>query len=168
MIVLVCTNCFDLTLKKKKKKKNYFDLFYLYYFYVGWIKESLCGCVWLFFFFFFFLLILSNSSDTTCATTRPCGELWFWGSVPIWIHHHPSTHHNSPHGRVVTQVVAQTFSNIASKMFEVWIDETLSLSFYNNNNNNNNNKDNIILNFFWKWFWIFKYVNVNILMIIIT
>ena len=68
--------------------------------------------------------------------------------VKVCPHHHSSTHHNSPHGQVVIQVVAQTFSNLAPKMFEVWIDETLSLSLYNNNNNNNNNKDNIILNFF--------------------
>ena len=27
----------------------------------------------------------------------------------IWTHHHPSTNHNSPHGRVVAQVVASDF-----------------------------------------------------------
>ena len=133
------------SISPSKKKKKLFRSILFILFLCGMNQGIFMWVCLTSFFFFFFLLILSNSSGTTCATTRPCGELWFWRSVPIWIHHHPSTHHNSPHGRVVTQVVAQTFSNIASKMFEVWIDETLSLSLYNNNNNN---KDNIILNFF--------------------
>ena len=43
--------------------------------------------------------------DNSSATTCPCGELSLVEGVPTWTHHHPSTNHNSPHGRVVALAI---------------------------------------------------------------
>ena len=42
---------------------------------------------------------------TTCATTYLCGKLLLVEGCLTCTHHHPSTNHNLPHGRVVTQIV---------------------------------------------------------------
>ena len=46
---------------------------------------------------------MRNVGGTICATTRPCGELWLLEECP----NHPFTNHNSPHERVVAQVMSQ-------------------------------------------------------------